>query len=577
MNHPSVEASGVNVPDQEARLIKPLFHNEMKDISVCRGGDDAYYLTATLLDHPRTGIHLWRSTDLQEWNELGEVFTSELRFEAPEIHFLNASYYIVLAEPAGCVRILVSDSGPKGPYKSSGCLLENATDPSLFLDKDSTLYLMYGNGYIVKLKNDLSGVEGEPVFLRPDPSILNPDNMPRGRDWPVVNRVGKSGVFLTIIKDKYYLFASEITGRMLSTTEDVFVSVAEKLLGPYGPRYLTVPHASQTTVFKGPGNDLYATYSGHAADHYAAFRERPGIVPLEFSGSGMLRPSSEVIVERSVTSGYQMVLPSETMRDPSVTMDEEGNYYVVGTLDGYGYTYGNGGVKAWKSRNLREWEEVGFIWQWTGLGKEYTDRTKLWAPEIKYVKQDKTFYITFSIWTGTGVSYLFRSTTGQVEGPYENVTDQHLVRGIDGFLYEEGEHLYFLWGGGRLGELNEDRSGFVEEPVRLLTAENRHVGYEGNCLVKVEDTYVLTGAEWNGPLRMEGTYDMMCGISKELFGPYTPAKVSVPHAGHGTVFQDQTGNWYTTIFGNDRTAPWRMHFGLIPIKWQEDIFVPVEK
>jgi len=91
------------------------------------------------------------------------------------------------------------------------------------------------------------------------------------------------------------------------------------------------------------------------------------------------------------------------------------------------------------------------------------------------------------------------------------------------------------------------------------------VGYEGNALIKVGGVYFLTGAEWNGPLRTHGTYDMMYASSKTLMGPYSQRRIGAPHGGHGTPFRDKEGRYWYTMFGNDVTAPWRMHFGLVPI------------
>ena len=108
------------------------------------------------------------------------------------------------------------------------------------------------------------------------------------------------------------------------------------------------------------------------------------------------------------------------------------------------------------------------------------------------------------------------------------------------------------------------------EVKRLVDTDGENVGYEGNGLIKVKGTYFLTGAEWNGPLRTDGTYDMMYGTSKSLMGPYSKRRLAVPHGGHGTAFRDAQGHFWYTLFGNDTTAPWRRHFGLVPIEVSED-------
>ena len=567
-DHPSNPLNAVNAPGKEAQLLQPLFSdNLLKDISVT-AADDAYYMTATNLNKPNNGIYVWRSEDLQHWEPLGAVYDGKgERYEAPEIHYINNKFYLVFVDAFGCIRTAVSENGgAEGPYRSSECLVENHSDPSLFHDDDGRTYLVYGHGFIVPLNKSLTTVTGDARFIKPAKDVYQKTDFSSGKDWPARDRIGKGGFFIKKINGKYHAFSNEVTGRMQSGTDDVFVAESESLFGPYSGRYLAIPHASQTTLFTGKDGRLYATYSAPLTDHYAAVRLRPAIVPMEFSDRGRLRPSDEFILEDSVMSVQKPRLTSETMRDPSVTLGGDGYYYLVGTQDGYGFLYGEGGVTLFRSKDLESWEPREVIWSWNELGEGDFSTMQLWAPEIKYVKEDDNYYLTFSLCC-PGVTYLFKSTTGKAEGPYMNVTDSKFVNGIDGYIFEDDDgKVYFLWGGGQLGELNSDRSGFVGKPRKLQTVEKHHVGYEGNALAKINGKYVLTGAEWHGPLRTAGTYDMMYGVSDDLWGPYTKARIGVPHAGHGTVFEDKSGNWWTTMFGNDITAPFRMHFGLVPIE-----------
>lgn len=566
-DHPSNPLNAVNAPGPGAKLLKPLFSNNlMKDISITLA-DDVYYMTGTNLNKPNNGIYLWRSGDLEQWESIGAVYDAQgERYEAPEIHYINNDFYLVFVDVSGCIRTAKSTSGEAaGPYKSSGCLVKHYSDPSLFHDDNGETYLLYGHGFIAPLNKSLTAVTGEAGFIKPASDGYRKTDFSGGKDWPVRDRIGKSGFFIKKLKGKYYAFANEVTGRMQTATDDVFVAESENLFGPYSGRYLAVPHAGQTTAFTGKDGQLYATYSAPLTDHYAAVRVRPAIVPLNFSGRGRLRPESKVILEDSVMSEQQPRLTGETMRDPSVTLGGDGYYYLVGTQDGYGYLHGEGGVSLFRSKDLESWQEVATIWSWSELGPGDFSRMQLWAPEIKYVQADNNYYLSFSLCC-KGITYLFKSTTGKAEGPYANVTDGKFVDGIDGYIFEDDDgKVYFLWGGGRLGELNPERSGFAGKPRRLQTTEKHHVGYEGNTLAKINGKYVLTGAEWHGPLRTNGTYDMMYGVSDDLWGPYSKARIGVPHAGHGTVFKDKTGNWWTTMFGNDITAPFRMHFGLVPI------------
>ena len=84
------------------------------------------------------------------------------------------------------------------------------------------------------------------------------------------------------------------------------------------------------------------------------------------------------------------------MRDPSVTLGGDGFYSLVGTLDGYGYHKPEGGVKLWRSADLKKWDEVGFIWRWEDMGYDFgKNLAEFSAPEIKWVERDKTYYLTF--------------------------------------------------------------------------------------------------------------------------------------------------------------------------------------
>ena len=108
-------------------------------------------------------------------------------------------------------------------------------------------------------------------------------------------------------------------------------------------------------------------------------------------------------------------------------------------------------------------------------------------------------------------------------------------------------------------------NGFVGETRQLRTVDGEKVGYEGVQLLRIGQWYVMTAVEWHGDLRVHGTYDMMYSVSRSLLGPYSKPRLAVPHGGHGSLFQDNRGRWHATLFGNDRTAPFRKMPGVIPL------------
>jgi hypothetical protein len=63
--------------------LQPLFDTPLRDTSICKGGDGAWYLTGTPADFQNNdGICLWRSTDCKTWTEIGPVWSIERQSSA---------------------------------------------------------------------------------------------------------------------------------------------------------------------------------------------------------------------------------------------------------------------------------------------------------------------------------------------------------------------------------------------------------------------------------------------------------------------------------------------------------------
>jgi xylan 1,4-beta-xylosidase len=570
LDHPSMDKNATVAPTADARPIAAMFAEKpVLDASLARAESGAWFLTGTVLrDLPRDGVQLWTSPDRRQWRSLGIVHAKDERVLAPEVLARGKSLYLTYTDADGCARVARgSVDAPTAAYVASPCLVENVADASLFIDDSGAAYLLWGTGWIARLTPGMDKLAEAPRFLKPDPKLFAKDP-PAGKDWPVRTRVGSAGA--TMFKDAgtYVLVANEVTGRMRSPTDDVFMAAAPTPYGPFSTRFLAVPHAGQTSIARDADGTLLATYNPKCEDDFALFCEQVGVVPLERAPDGRLRQAAQVLTEDSAVASRGALLTSEMMRDPSVALGGDGQYYLVGTQGGFGFAYPSGGITMWKSSDLKSWHEAGMIFEWQGLGHELKNAAELWAPEIRWSAHDATFYLAFSVMERNvgGKTWLYRSQTGKAEGPYENVTNGPFVEGIDGFVFEDDDGLYLIWGGGRIGKLNARRNGFDGPERRLVDVDGEHIGYEGNAVIKVNGVYFVTGAEWNGPLRTHGTYDMMYGTSTSLFGPYTKRKLGAPHAGHGTPFRDKDGRYWTTLFGNDVTAPWRRHFGLAPLE-----------
>lgn len=82
------------------------------------------------------------------------------------------------------------------------------------------------------------------------------------------------------------------------------------------------------------------------------------------------------------------------MRDPNICLGPDGTYYLIGTTGDF--FRANDGIEMWKSKDLLQWQRVGFIWTFAKDANDWqkgtlnADGTRtprpLWAPELHYIK-----------------------------------------------------------------------------------------------------------------------------------------------------------------------------------------------
>jgi len=205
---------------------------------------------------------------------------------------------------------------------------------------------------------------------------------------------------------------------------------------------------------------------------------------------------------------------------------------------------------------------LGLVWSFerdATWQKEIDGKLAIWAPEIHYMKG--TFWLAYC--ANTGGTGLLRSTTGLASGPYEDIKpDGPLTDQIDASLFEDLDgSVYFLYQNGKIVRMNDDMTALVEEP-RLLAPETGQVGFEGAFLFRVGDRYVLSCAEF-----IEGEYHGYTSTATSLDGPWSPRQLSIPHGGHGMYFRDTEGQWWATLFGNDRYAPFLERPAMLPVEF----------
>jgi len=251
------------------------------------------------------------------------------------------------------------------------------------------------------------------------------------------------------------------------------------------------------------------------------------------------------------------------LRDPSITLGGDGNYYLAGTTGFPTWWKTNEGIRVWKSPDLKRWEPLGLVWKiedGTWQKKFHGENRALWAPEIHYVKG--TFWLTHCM--NFGGCGLLKSTTGKAEGPYADVHPQGPLTGnIDASLFQDDDgKVYFVWQNGMIARLNDEMTELAEPP-RLLKPSNHHqVGFEGAFLTKINGRYHLVCADF-----IRGNYDCMIATAEKLYGPYGPRYRAIPHGGHNMLFKDKEGNWWSTLFGSDPRAPFRERPAILRIEF----------
>ncbi|CCH88399.1 Xylosidase/arabinosidase [Modestobacter italicus] len=117
--------------------------------------DDAYYLVTSTFEY-LPGIPVYRSTDLAEWTQIGNVATrpeqlligdvpTGLGVWAPTIRYREGTFYVIVTvpmSPKGCVVYTATD--PAGPW-DDGTTIEGVSgiDPDLTWDDEGAAYVTF--------------------------------------------------------------------------------------------------------------------------------------------------------------------------------------------------------------------------------------------------------------------------------------------------------------------------------------------------------------------------------------------------------------------------------------------------
>lgn len=236
----------------------------LKDAHICPGFDGVYYLTGTAGTYDKSGridfdfnrgAPLWRSKDVKTWECLGYAWDRVEHFErtggrpklgvwldwsapadridgflsqattTPELHQIAGDWYLVCAMNGQNIIVQKSTTTePNGPYEDHAYLATRGGNPTLFVDEDGCVYLVFADAWIARLDKELA-------TLAEDPRPM----LPKQVGPPGAGRLtlGEPGVSLLKHQGRYYVLAARWTVRGGKPSHDAFVWTSENVYGPY--------------------------------------------------------------------------------------------------------------------------------------------------------------------------------------------------------------------------------------------------------------------------------------------------------------------------------------------------------
>lgn len=316
------------IPDSVA----PLFDYWIRDTHIALGQDGFYYLTGTTRSEGEEaafrfndGIRLWRSPDLKKWEDLGLVWSFERdatwqkvwytemggwmessaedqnahrALYAPEIQQIDGDYYITasinwpkqeVGDEGSCTFLLKSATGrPEGPYVDAhGGPLTRRIDSSLFIDDDGTVYYLWQDGRIARMRRDMKGFAEDPRWIVQQ--HYNPEPYCEG-----VSMFKHDGLYHLILA----IWTMDEGGRAgyfpgsreQKLSYDCVIATSRNIYGPYSERYTAITGGGHNTIFRDKEGRIMATMFGNPVnDSFAPFYARPAVMEMEYR-DGRLHP-----------------------------------------------------------------------------------------------------------------------------------------------------------------------------------------------------------------------------------------------------------------------------------------------
>ena len=232
------------------------------------------------------------------------------------------------------------------------------------------------------------------------------------------------------------------------------------------------------------------------------------------------------------------------------------------------------GAPVMKSKDLRNWETVGYIFD------KLTDSPKYdllegtvygrgqWATSLKYHNGKFYALLAPNEQGEMGDTYIFSAE--KAEGPWKIVSRMRHFHDCSLF-FDDDDRVYVVYGTGELMELKPDLSDVIEGTYQhIFQREGDETGLlEGSRMIKHNGKYYLlmiSQAYGPGQHRRE-----VCYRADDIHGPYEKNLAlqsefsTFGYVGQGTIVDTQDGDWYGIIF-QDRGGVGRV-LTLSPCRW----------
>lgn len=216
----------------------PLFHS--KDAREWRAigyaWDRVEHLDRTN-GKPKLGIWM-------DWSAPGEEIDGLLAqaTTSPKLYFLNDTWFLLCSMNRQNLLVQKSISGgPEGPFEDYAFLASRAPDASFFVDDDGTVYLVYADGWIARMKPDLTAPAETPRPIQVYSPIPGAGRLTVGE---------RGGIALFKRDGQYQLLAPRHQVREGHSSHDAVLWTADSVYGPYRETGVALEGSGPVSVFQ---------------------------------------------------------------------------------------------------------------------------------------------------------------------------------------------------------------------------------------------------------------------------------------------------------------------------------------